>query len=97
MRLIVNAEAPIRNPLGMSRHQSRQATVKPCTINPPSVAGFMAVAFITGASSGIGLETLILFAGRGCRVYAGARRPEGSTGLQRAIDEWLITRSKEHA
>jgi NAD(P)-dependent dehydrogenase (short-subunit alcohol dehydrogenase family) len=49
----------------------------------------MAVAFITGASTGIGLETAILFARRGCRVYAGARRPEGSTGLQRAIDEGL--------
>ena len=49
----------------------------------------MAVAFIPGASTGIGLGTAILFARRGCRVYAGARRPAGSTGLQRAIDEGL--------
>jgi len=49
----------------------------------------MALAFITGASTGIGLETAILFARRGCRVCAGARRPAGSTGLQRATDEGL--------
>lgn len=36
----------------------------------------MPTAVITGASSGIGLETALYFAGHGYRVFAGARKPE---------------------
>ena len=49
----------------------------------------MLSALITGASTGIGLETAILFARRGYRVYAGARNPSASEGLQRAVAEGL--------
>lgn len=45
----------------------------------------MAVALVTGASTGIGLETAILFARRGYRVYAGARTPGTSEGLKAAV------------
>jgi NAD(P)-dependent dehydrogenase (short-subunit alcohol dehydrogenase family) len=46
-------------------------------------------ALITGTSTGIGLETALLFARRGWRVYAGARKPAASEGLQRAVAEGL--------
>jgi NAD(P)-dependent dehydrogenase (short-subunit alcohol dehydrogenase family) len=49
----------------------------------------MLSALITGASTGIGLETAILFARRGYRVYAGARNPSASEGLQRSVTEGL--------
>jgi len=49
----------------------------------------MLSALITGTSTGIGLETALLFARRGYRVYAGARNPAASEGLQRAIAERL--------
>lgn len=49
----------------------------------------MPSALITGATTGIGLETAILFARRGYRVYAGARNPSASEGLQRAVAEGL--------
>ena len=45
----------------------------------------MLSALITGASTGIGLESAVLFAQRGYRVYAGARNPAASDGLQRAV------------
>jgi NAD(P)-dependent dehydrogenase (short-subunit alcohol dehydrogenase family) len=49
----------------------------------------MLSALITGTSTGIGLETALLFARRGYRVYAGARSPAASEGLQRAVGEGL--------
>ena len=49
----------------------------------------MLSALITGTSTGIGLETALLFARRGYRVYAGARNPAASEGLQRAVAEGL--------
>jgi NAD(P)-dependent dehydrogenase (short-subunit alcohol dehydrogenase family) len=49
----------------------------------------MAVALITGTSTGIGLETARVFARRGYRVFAGARSPASSQGLSRASDEGL--------
>jgi NADP-dependent 3-hydroxy acid dehydrogenase YdfG len=49
----------------------------------------MLSAVITGTSTGIGLETALLFARRGYRVYAGARNPAASEGLQRAVGEGL--------
>jgi NAD(P)-dependent dehydrogenase (short-subunit alcohol dehydrogenase family) len=49
----------------------------------------MLSALITGASTGIGLETALLFARRGYRVYAGARNPAASEGLQSAVTQGL--------
>src|SRR5258706_2044636 len=46
-------------------------------------------ALITGTSTGIGLETALLFARRGFRVYAAARNPAASEGLQRAVADGL--------
>ncbi len=45
----------------------------------------MKIALITGTSTGIGLETAIAFARRGYEVFAGARRPGQSAGLQDAV------------
>src|SRR3982075_4492031 len=49
----------------------------------------MLSALITGSSTGIGLGTALLFARRGSRVYAGARTPAASEGLQRAVADGL--------
>jgi NAD(P)-dependent dehydrogenase (short-subunit alcohol dehydrogenase family) len=49
----------------------------------------MAVALITGTSTGIGLETALVFARSGYHVFAGARNPANSEGLSRASDEGL--------
>ena len=38
----------------------------------------MPVALITGTSTGIGLQTALLFARKGYRVWAGARTPSSS-------------------
>ncbi len=44
---------------------------------------------ITGTSTGIGLETALLFAKRGYRVYAGARNAGASEGLQKGLADGL--------
>jgi NAD(P)-dependent dehydrogenase (short-subunit alcohol dehydrogenase family) len=49
----------------------------------------MPIALITGTSTGIGLETALLFARRGYDVFASARSPAASEGLQRAVDGGL--------
>ncbi len=49
----------------------------------------MPSALITGTSTGIGLETALLFARRGYRVYAGARNADASEGLQKALADGL--------
>lgn len=49
----------------------------------------MPSAFITGTSTGIGLETALLFARRGWRVYAGARNPGASEGLRKGMEDGL--------
>ena len=49
----------------------------------------MPSALITGTSTGIGLETALLFARRGYRVYAGARNAGGSEGLQKGLADGL--------
>lgn len=49
----------------------------------------MAVALITGTSTGVGLATARLFAQRGYHVFAGARTPDASEGLSRAVAEGL--------
>jgi NAD(P)-dependent dehydrogenase (short-subunit alcohol dehydrogenase family) len=49
----------------------------------------MLSALITGTSTGIGLETALLFARRGFRVYAGARNPAASEVLERAVADGL--------
>jgi NAD(P)-dependent dehydrogenase (short-subunit alcohol dehydrogenase family) len=43
---------------------------------PPCYRFQMPTALITGTSTGIGLETALYFARQGCRVFAGARKPE---------------------
>lgn len=45
----------------------------------------MSIAFVTGASTGIGLETALALARRGYRVHAGVRTPEKADLLQAAI------------
>lgn len=49
----------------------------------------MPTALITGTSTGIGLETALLFARRGYRVYAGARNAGASEGLQKGLADGL--------
>jgi NAD(P)-dependent dehydrogenase (short-subunit alcohol dehydrogenase family) len=49
----------------------------------------MAVALITGTSSGIGLDTARLFAQRGYQVFAAARTPASADGLTAAAREGL--------
>jgi NAD(P)-dependent dehydrogenase (short-subunit alcohol dehydrogenase family) len=49
----------------------------------------MPSALITGTSTGIGLETALLFARRGYCVYAGARNAAASEGLQKALADGL--------
>ena len=49
----------------------------------------MPSALITGTSTGIGLETALLFARRGYRVYAAARNPGASEGLQKGLANGL--------
>ena len=45
----------------------------------------MPIALITGANSGIGLETALLFARNGYRVFAGTRRPDTMRDLQSIV------------
>ena len=52
----------------------------------------MPSALITGTSTGIGLETALLFARRGYRVYAGARNADASEGLQKGLADGLSLR-----
>jgi NADP-dependent 3-hydroxy acid dehydrogenase YdfG len=47
----------------------------------------MAVAFITGTSSGIGLATALRLASGGYEVYAGVRNPKTATALKQAIEK----------
>ncbi len=49
----------------------------------------MSIVLITGASTGIGLETALAFARKGYRVHAGARTPEKADLLQAAIRDGL--------
>lgn len=49
----------------------------------------MPSALITGTSTGIGLETALLFARRGYHVYAAARNPDASEGLQKGLADGL--------
>ena len=49
----------------------------------------MAVALITGTSTGIGLDTARLFAQRGYQVFAAARTPASADGLTAAVREGL--------
>ena len=46
----------------------------------------MAVALVTGASSGIGLATALYFAQQGHQVWAGVRSPATATDLSKAIE-----------
>lgn len=52
----------------------------------------MSIALVTGASTGIGLETTLAFARKGYRVYAGVRSPEKATQLGAALGEGLPIR-----
>lgn len=47
----------------------------------------MAVAFVTGTSTGIGLATALRLARGGYEVYAGVRNPKTATALHQAIEE----------
>ena len=49
----------------------------------------MPSALIAGTSTGIGLETALLFARRGYRVYAGARNADASEGLPKGLADGL--------
>jgi len=55
------------------------------------------VALVTGASSGIGLETAKAFAARGCRIVLGARREDELAALAGEIEAqggeaaWAVT------
>lgn len=46
----------------------------------------MSTILVTGASTGIGLETALHMARKGHRVYGAVRNPEGATDLKAAID-----------
>jgi NAD(P)-dependent dehydrogenase (short-subunit alcohol dehydrogenase family) len=49
------------------------------------------VTLITGATSGMGRSTALLLAGKGHRVFAGARRPEAGAALAQAAQETGLT------
>ena len=45
----------------------------------------MAVALVTGSSTGIGLATTLDLAGHGYKVYASLRNPDGAAELKAAV------------
>src|SRR4051812_38783238 len=67
---------------GWTLIRHRRLSTNPRNTHMPS-------ALITGTSTGIGLETALLFARRGYRVYAAARNPGGSEGLQKGLADGL--------
>lgn len=53
----------------------------------------MPIVLVTGASTGIGLASVVLFARKGYRVFAGVRNPEKAELLRAAIEEGLPIRA----
>src|SRR5579885_3211349 len=58
----------------------------------PCILTAMPIALVTGTSTGIGLETVLAFARRGYRVFAGIRNPATAGALEEAVAQDLPIR-----